>query len=67
MSYFVSPTTVMPLFCSTIPAPHSVIPAQAGIQSNEASSLATLDPRLRGDDDGLWEDHGLWDVEGIAA
>jgi len=27
-----------------------VIPAQAGIQGNKATSPVTLDPRLRGDD-----------------
>jgi len=30
--------------------PSPVIPAQAGIQGNGATSIVTLDPRLRGDD-----------------
>jgi len=43
------------------PRPLPVIPAKAGIQGNKATSSVTLDPRLRGDDEGNWN------AEGIAA
>ncbi len=41
------------------PSPYSVIPAQAGIQGFSAVSFVTLDPRLRGDDEGNRDAEGV--------
>ncbi|MBB4839540.1 hypothetical protein HNP52_002609 [Sphingomonas kyeonggiensis] len=47
------------LLPSVTPPPFPVIPAKAGIQGNKATSSMTLDPRLRGDDEGNWKAEGI--------